>query len=157
LVTPSINIAELLPPEKSRWADWPNVPLEQRPKRLPHSCVLSEDDLELLASKGWQPLDVRLIPNGNDAERGEALKAWLEGIRLGTINADKDLLRFLDLEARALGLTSNRVQNEVARRGEIDVGSLESIFGGLVDKAPAMFKAEKKNGRPPGSKTRPKE
>ena len=156
--TPNLDLSQFIPVVKSWWEDWPAVPEDQRPKRLPHSTVLRLEDQELLAAKGWRPMDVRLLPNNNDAERGEALKAWLEGIRMGTIEADAKLLRFLDLEARSLGLTSNRAQTDSVRRGgEIDTGSLESIFGGLVDKPPDMFKPNKLTGRPPGSKTRPKE
>lgn len=139
----------------SVWASWPDVPVESRPKRLPHAGGISSEEIELLASKGWAPLDVRLMPADSDAQRGSCLKAWLEGIRLGTIEADGKIQRFLDLEARALGLTSaTRNPSEDKPKDEIDKGSLKSIFGDMLKDKPSLLQETKKTGRPPGSKSK---
>ena len=121
----------------SRWVEWPDVPQDMRPKRLPHAGSISGDDLTLLEGKGWAPIDVRLMAADSDAQRGSCLKAWLEGIRIGTIKADASLQRFLDLEARALGLTSaTRNPSEERPKDEIDKASLSTIFGEMIKGKP---------------------
>lgn len=82
------------------WDTWPDVPDNLRPKRLPHNGLVDKVAGELLRGKGWDPIDVRLMSANSDAERGMCLKAFLEGVRLGTIEMDFKLQKFLDLEAR---------------------------------------------------------
>lgn len=139
----------------SSWNDWPDVPADQRPKRLPHAGIIGKDAAALMRQKGWDPIDIRLLPNSTDVERGICLKACLEGVRLKTIEADASLQRFLDLEARALGLTSNREQREDKPKDAIDKDSMQTIFEGmLAGKAPELFQPTKKTGRPPGSQNK---
>jgi len=54
----------------------------------------------VLIAKGWMPIDVRLLPNVTDDDRRLSLKAWLEGIRHGTIELDPRLSKWLELEAK---------------------------------------------------------
>lgn len=149
-----VDIASLIAQANSLFASWPVVPAEQRPKRLPHIGAITESDSAMLQAKGWEPIDVRLMPNATDAERGMSLKATLEGIRLGTIEAEPKIQKFLDLEARALGLTSARGPSEDKPKDEIDKESLSTIFGAMLDTKPTLLKETKKTGRPPGSKTK---
>ena len=139
------------------WHTWPDVPEKQRPKRLPHAGAIDKDAVEILRTKGWEPIDVRLLPNASDAERGSALKATLEGIRFGTIACEASMQKFLDLEARSLGLTSNRAPADDKPQEDVDKSSLRSIFGEIVEKPPALYRPVKKTGRPPGSKTKKEE
>ena len=139
------------------WAAWPEAAADQRPKRLPHTGAIGKDAVEILRAKGWDPIDVRVMPNASDAERGTALKATLEGIRLGTIDVDHKMHKFLLLEAQALGLTSARGPQEDKPKDEVDKTSLKSIFGVMVEKPPALFRETRKTGRPPGSKTKAEE
>lgn len=149
-----IDINEQLKRAASPWNEWPDVPPDQRPKRLPHAGAIGKSDQDILKEKGWDPVDIRLLPNTTDVQRGEALKACLEGIRLGTIAPDKSVTKFLELEARALGLTTNRPPQEDKPKDSIGKASIGEIFGNLVDKAPQMFQPTRKTGRPPGSKAK---
>ena len=58
---------------------------------------------------GWTPVDLRLEDNGTDGDRANVLKEYFLGVRLGTIDPDPKLLRFLDLEARTYGLSRGKV------------------------------------------------
>ena len=85
----------------------PEVPQNQRPKRLPHTGITVHLSVKAKNS-GWKPVDIRLMPNETDGDRAEAVKAYLEGIRLGTIDPDPKILKFLELEARIYGLSSGK-------------------------------------------------
>jgi hypothetical protein len=89
-------------------AVWPMAPKEHRPKSLYIMEVLSAEDAQVLKDKGWKPRDVRRLPNESDHERSEALKCFLEGVRIGSIAPLKQQLAFLELEAKIYGLTSSR-------------------------------------------------
>lgn len=93
-------------PEKTEF-NWPEVPENQRPKRLPHRG-LDYNTITHLKSRGWDPQDVRLMPNVTDGDRAEALKAWLEGIRYGTIEADPKAAKWIELESRVYGLHAGK-------------------------------------------------
>jgi hypothetical protein len=79
---------------------WPVVPPEQRPKKLFHAGLVDKKADEYLIGAGWLPIDVRLLPNETDEHRRYALKAWLEGIRFGTIELDPRLAKWLELESK---------------------------------------------------------
>lgn len=84
----------------AEFATWPEVPAEQRQKVLYHRGMISEKAAFGLTIKGWKPVDVRLLPNATDDDRRLALKAWLEGLRFGTIELDPKLAKWLELEAK---------------------------------------------------------
>ena len=90
------------------FSTWPEASAKERPKALYVNESLTGDVASLLRVRGWNPVDVRLLPNTSDADRAEAVKCTLEGVRIGTIQADKERLRHLELEARIYGLTLNR-------------------------------------------------
>ena len=92
-----------------KWRVWPEAPAEERPKALYVYETLPEIVSAWLKSKqGWDVLDVRVMPNQSDADRAEGVKAFLEGVRVGSIEPGKEQLRYLELEARICGLLSNR-------------------------------------------------
>lgn len=76
------------------------MPKEQRPKKLYHAGGIEESTLSSLIERGWDPIDVRLLPNETDEDRRLALKARLEGIRYGTIDMDPKLSKWMELEAK---------------------------------------------------------
>lgn len=90
------------------WFEWPSVPKEQRPKKLYHNQKIGEEELEYLEKNGWQPVDVRLLPSDSDADRANALKAYFLGLRLGTVKLQQSVARYVEVEARVLGLTSGK-------------------------------------------------
>ena len=87
---------------------WPAAPLDSRPKSLFVNSGVPDDVVSILDAKGWRVVDVRLLPNQSDGDRAEALKCNLEGIRQGTILAEKDRLRWLELEAKVYGLLTGK-------------------------------------------------
>ena len=91
---------------------WPVVPDHQRPKPLYHVGMEPQEAAVLLKS-GWEPQDVRLLDNETDEEKTLAVRAWLEGVRLGSIDATRGVTKFIEMEARILGLpeTKKRVSD----------------------------------------------
>ena len=83
---------------------WPKTPK----RRIVYHCGIDDEDLAHLTGLGWDPVDVRLLPNDEDHQRGEAVKAWLEGVRLGSIDPRGQIAKYVELEARIYGLTLNK-------------------------------------------------
>lgn len=106
---------------------WPDAPTDQRPKSLFVDSMVFEDTKGALKEKGWIVYDVRLLANKSDGDRAEALKCCLEGIRVGTIAADKDKLRWLELEAKVYGLLTgkDKIKDTVPK---IDGDVLENLL-----------------------------
>ena len=91
------------------WGLWPEAPEDERPKSLYVSESLPDIVHTWLRSKrGWAVIDVRTMANKSDGDRAEGVKAFLEGVRVGSIEPGKDQLRYLELEARICGLLSNK-------------------------------------------------
>ncbi len=114
------------------WSEWPEVPQDQRPKVLHHNHHLTKEDLQELRDKGWAPTDVRLLPNETDADKAEGLKAYLEGLRLGTIILSQAVARYVEVEARVLGLTSGKGperEPEKEKWEELDFQELMKVGG----------------------------
>jgi len=92
-----------------KWRKWPPAPEEERPKALYVNEGLPRVVTDWLRDdRGWRVVDVRALPNRSDGDRAESVKAYLEGVRVGSIEASKDLLRYIELEARICGLLSNK-------------------------------------------------
>jgi len=92
-----------------KWRGWPEAPAEERPKALfVYETVPDVSKAWLQHKQGWDVIDVRVMPNSSDADRAEGVKAFLEGVRVGSIEPGKDQLRYLELEARICGLLSNK-------------------------------------------------
>ena len=92
-----------------KWRRWPGAPKDERPKALYVSEVLPAKVSAWLESKqGWVIVDVRTMPNKSDGDRAEAVKAFLEGVRVGSIEPGKEQLRYIELESKICGLLSNK-------------------------------------------------
>jgi hypothetical protein len=87
---------------------WPDAPSDERPKNLFVDYTVCQDVRLVLFGRGWKVRDTRILPNKTDADRAEALKAVLEGIRVGTILPDKDRMRWIELEAKVYGLLTGK-------------------------------------------------
>lgn len=87
---------------------WPSALPEEQPKDLFVNYTVSKTHRLTLEKRGWCVRDTRRLPNKTDADRAEALKAVLEGIRVGSIAPDKDKMRWLELEAKVYGLLTGK-------------------------------------------------
>ena len=115
------------------WNTWPEVPEDQRPKKLYHNHLMDEEDREHLVSLGWDPRDVRLLPSKSDADKAESLKAWLEGLRMGAIKLSQAVARYVEVEARILGLTSGKTPEKGTEKvgyENMDFAELQASIGG---------------------------
>lgn len=140
----------------SAWEDWPNVPETQKDKRLPHVGEIDESGAAVLSSKGWNPIDVRIMPSANDHDKAEQVKAWLEGVRLGVIEPDPKILKFVELEARTYGLLNSKGPSEKKPKKSLkDKKALEDILGiGIGEPKEVLGLHERgSGGRPKGSTT----
>ena len=74
------------------------------------------------------------------------MKAFLEGVRLGTIEPDSGLLRFLELEAKVYGLTTGKnVSGGKSGAAEsFEDSSVADILKGFGKSKPFSAKAEEK-------------
>ena len=105
---------------------WPTIPQNERtevPRGLYINETVPEDIAEGLLLKGWLATDVRLIKDPI-----EALKATLAGIRAGSIVCDASLLKFIDLEARALGLVGSKKPDQKQDDEELPMEELLGAF-----------------------------
>ena len=103
---------------------WPCVPEALRGKPLYHAGLDNAEEAALVMG-GWKPIDVRLLPSGSDEDRAQAVKAWLEGVRLGSIVPARGVTKFVELEARIYGLleAKKRLSDTAPMDGE-DVDKL---------------------------------
>ena len=86
-------------PKKLRAEDFPKVTGKKK-KPIYHCGLISDQILEAqFRVRGWEPIDLRLADSGP-----ETLKHWLEGIRFGTIEADRQAEKFVELELKVYGL-----------------------------------------------------
>lgn len=113
------------------FADWPVLPETLRPKPLYHRSAMTEDMEQALRGAGWLPIDIRTMPETNDDEKILAVKAYLQGIRLGSISAPTRGY-FAELEARVLGLMANKRPDKP--KDPMNSEDLEGILGPLAVK-----------------------
>ncbi len=97
---------------------WPEAPEDQRPKKLFVEQGFEPEDASLLKQKGWAPFDIRTLPNQSDAQRAEAVKAVLEGVRIGSIEANDKRLKHIELEARIYGLLNTKQASDKKEEGQ---------------------------------------
>jgi len=149
----------------------PPVPEHARPKRLPVNKTPADDLKLTLEQRGWEIHDVRTMSGA------DAVKATLEGIRLGSI--DSVNLRELELEAKIYGLLKGE-EKEKPQEKKQEMSKKDTLkmlldfqnpkYGGkplFVDKIPQVesqdtvykppptvqsVKPQKKAGRPFGAK-----
>jgi len=82
-------------------------------RRLYIRQQIFSDTLVHLESLGWQVIDIRTLPSDTDADRADSVKACLEGVRMGSIYPEQSLLKFLELEARTIGLLATKTVSMV--------------------------------------------
>lgn len=81
----------------------------------------------MLPTLGWEPVDVRLMANKTDEDRRNTVRATLEGVRMGTIEPDVKRLKFLELEAKILGMLGTKTPTglgDLTSEGRFAVDSL---------------------------------
>lgn len=119
--------------------DFPNVPKAQRPKPLYVDNNVPAEDVKAFKELGWEVIDVRLMPN-----RSEAVRATLEGIRTGTVAYTKELLGFLQLEARIEKLLLNRDADEAEEASVFEDGDFDAIlsFGTPIELPEKLIKKQ---------------
>lgn len=104
-------------PIASRFA---RVPEEKKPLYLYH-CAYAPQIVQEAQSQGWTVVDVRLMPNKTDDDRRECVKAWLEGMRVGTIEVDIKRLKAIELEAKILGMVGQKPRESDSGMTDDDV------------------------------------
>jgi len=111
-----------------KWRRWPGAPEDERPKALYVSDVLPEKVSSWLEEQqGWLIVDVRTMPNKTDGDRADAVKAFLEGVRVGSIEPGKEQLRYIELESKICGLLSNK-QRADDYRPALDEETLDKVL-----------------------------
>lgn len=91
---------------------FPDVPLEQRPQKIYIDYMLPSETTEKLNARGWEIIDVRVLPNATDGDRAEAVKVHLQGVRQRTILPPEGTIRHLELEARIYGLLDSKQRDQ---------------------------------------------
>ena len=97
---------------------WPRAPESGMPLYV--DIELSEKTKTALEERGWKIVDTRIMPNTNDSERADAWRAFMEGVRVGSIEPDKIKLRFLELEGKALGLLGAKGAPREAKKASLE-------------------------------------
>ena len=64
--------------------------------------------MKLLTSRGYDIIDVRALPRTDPYEHQRAILAWIQGLSEGSIVANEERRKLLELEAKAHGLLVNR-------------------------------------------------
>lgn len=104
----------------------PIVPETDRPRPLFLRHTLDVEGYTIVTGKGWIPTDVRLIKDPQ-----EAIKATLEGARIGVIALSDEDLANLMAEAKVYGLLTSKKTEEEAPSTEKTIkeeDDLESIL-----------------------------
>lgn len=112
---------------------------QPRPKDLYVAETVSQADTVALKNRGWTVVDVRVLPSKSDGDRADSVKKWLEGVRVGSIIADKDIIKIVELEARAYGLVGTKptaVKTLEEAESDEDVIDLLLDFGKVKPKRP---------------------
>lgn len=109
------------------------------PKPIYHCGLLSDPKITKgFNTRGWSPVDLRLEESGP-----ETLKHWLEGIRFGTIEADRQTERFVELELKVYGLLQVKKPSDLLKP-VIEEQTLDDLFGALPSR---YTKAKKTKGK----------
>ena len=112
-----------------QFPDWPDAPQEGRPKFLYVNKKVNITEVLELHDRGWLVCDVRALPARSDYERSEAVKAYLEGVRVGSIKPDDDVLKYVNLEAKICGLLEKGTlsKDDGGNKGKDDMESILSF------------------------------
>jgi hypothetical protein len=125
------------------------VPDKSRPKNLYVNVPLSHDDEAYLIGRGWHPIDVRVLPSKTDADKAETLKAWLEGVRQGSIQLDKDVVKLIELEAKAYGLVGTKIIEKQADNTEGAEETIDDLLDMFSKKGTVRSKVNTKRSHGP--------
>ena len=117
--------------------NWPLVPKQMRPKPLYITSVLPAEDEIALRTKGWDPQDLRLWPNTTMSERQALVLAWLEGLRVASIQPTNRIFDTLELEARTCGLTN--LKSVPDKPKDLSQETIETILN-IKNKRPERLK-----------------
>lgn len=93
--------------------EWPVVPELERTeqgKPLYYSQHMDPELWSELKRGGWNPIDIRLLPQESEGDRKAAVMSYLEGVRVGSIIPERNQFKFVELEARVLGLLRQTTQ-----------------------------------------------
>ena len=101
--------------------------LPYRGRRV-YVCGLDPLSAEVLRERGYEPVEVNTLPRTDDGETADYLNAKLQGIEEGSIAADDETRKLLELQMRALGLLDKRsVSMRLSVRAE--ASTIEDLFG----------------------------
>lgn len=143
---------------------WPDVPAGvPRPRPIYVDYRVDPYVLDEVSKRGWLVKDVRTIE-----DRAKSLEGVLEGVRLGSIVRDYRDVKFLETEARILGLVGSKDRKPDEKESETrrDVQSLLSMLGGKGESTTGdpegnefgiqAVELKKRLGRPKGSRNKKK-
>ena len=89
--------------------DWlPTLPEDQKGRELYFDRELSSAQLSALTKKGWVPVNILTQPRESEKDAIRNIKCLLEGIRLGTIEADQSKWKYIELECKIYGISFNQ-------------------------------------------------
>ncbi len=110
--------------------------------------IVPVDVASALQERGWDVVDVRTL-----ADPAKALKGRLDGVRQGSIQADQTALKFMELEARTLGLVGTKDQVRTDAPKPEGVEALLSSLSGTMDSYTARTPVviQKATGRQTGT------
>lgn len=123
------------PIELNNLSGLPSLPAERRPKRAYVNYAVPGPVVAELFDKGWEIEDLRSAASATISERADNVRNYLEGIRLGTIFASKDMRMTLEFEAKTLGLIGTKevedakVKKEEAVLKDQSIEAILKLFG----------------------------
>lgn len=112
----------------------PDDPQNESMRYVFHQTNLRADQIEALAAKGWVAVDVRLMPDENDRDQRDRIKATLAGVRQGSIELSNVQLRALAEEMKIFKL--NKGDEEDLEMDLSESEDLEQILD-LTGNSPA--------------------
>lgn len=115
---------------------WPIVPDGAGSRRRFYTNLpLSMEQTLALQNRGWDVIDVRLLPEDTDAERQTCVRAWLWGLNNGTISPpNPKIYDILDLKAKACGLVGNKEASQDV--GKVNKDDLQQLLNVGITRVP---------------------
>lgn len=88
--------------------DLASLPPVAERRELYVAQAISPELQKTLISRGYDIIDVRALPRTDPYEHQRAILAWIQGLSEGSIAANEEKRKMLELEAKAHGLLVNR-------------------------------------------------
>lgn len=103
-------------------------PLLNRRGRRVYVCGLDGLSADVLRERGYEPVEINTLSRDDDGEVAEYLHAKLQGIEEGSIEADDETRKLIELEMRSLGMLDKR---SVSMRVNLSAAgsTIEDLFG----------------------------